>query len=253
MTRIRRIDLSDLGEPRSLDLGREQVVELADRWRKRLNEAWADVEILAQEFLWCGESDGLNARRAWHHLLMAVGNFKRSAGMITAPFHLSKHVGNTHEQRPVRCKIPVPMGIETLSRDDALTWPNLTMTKGLRAPTATTLLSALWPDFHVIIDRTAMRAVLGVSAGLLWDAGTREHAELPSRETADYWKFYESWYRPVVIATAAAANVAPSTVERALFVVDKPTIRKLKALDRPWIWSDYRYAAGLDTIPNGEC
>jgi len=55
-------------------------------------------------------------------------------------------------------------------------------------PTATTLLSALFPGSHVIIDTRATRAAIGVGTGARWDVtGLNDH-ELPDVSNCqDLW------------------------------------------------------------------
>jgi len=117
--------------------------------------AWEDIRYLARlVFAACQQSDKTAALSRWHHLLLAVGNYKRQAGMVTPPNIAPK--GFESSPAPTS-QFVVPGTEEALDRDDAESWKVLTdMTrgkvKGLGVPTATTLLSALWPEDHLILD-----------------------------------------------------------------------------------------------------
>jgi hypothetical protein len=165
---------------------------------------------------------------------MAVGNFKRSAGHIFPEGLPDPSPGFV---APPNFVIPgLPRSI--VVRDTPASWRNLTEVSGLGVPTATTLLSALWPGYHVIIDIRASRAAVGVTAGARWDTTNRDHCALPLRNSKEeYWTFY-GWYRPIVVASTSR-RVQPVQVERALYVLDGRTMRRLPS-GRDWTWSDYR-------------
>ena len=65
-----------------LPLTSAQVTKLADQWggeqRAHWLQAWSDIVILARRFMEYHPDHGPSAAMAWHHLLMAAGNFKRS-------------------------------------------------------------------------------------------------------------------------------------------------------------------------------
>ena len=201
-------------------------------------QAWADIEALAAEFLACDSSDAKTASRAWHHLLLAVGNFKRRGGLILPPTLSAMRLVQAES-----CRIPgAPQAIALLSCEDQATWARLTDTLGVGVPTATTLLSALFPCSHVIIDTRATRAAIGVGVGARWDVtGLNDH-ELPDvAKRASYWQLYTEWYRPLVLATADALGCEPVSVERALYCLDELTMKQLRGTN--WFWTDYRPVA----------
>jgi hypothetical protein len=208
---------------------------LAGHWR----QAWSDIAVLAQRFLECDATDRVPMARAWHHLLMAVGNFKRQAGLIV-PGPLTALGGASH--CPDQVLIPDNAGEQvTLACEDPTTWHRLTEIPGLGVPTATTLLAALWPARHVIIDVRDTRAALGLGAGTLWDADGLEDAEFPDiRTNGRYWELYQKWFRPTILATAGANE--PLGVERALFHLDELILPDLPE-KRQWTWSGYRSEA----------
>src|SRR5260370_39984236 len=70
--------------PGVLPLAGVQVTRLAANWvlTGHWRQAWSDIERLAQRFLECDPDENAMATLAWHHLLLAVGNFKRRGGLI---------------------------------------------------------------------------------------------------------------------------------------------------------------------------
>lgn len=96
----------------------------------------------------------------WNHLVLAAGNFKRQAPS-TPPSLDSLRVGVSDRKNSVT----VPGTRMTLRKTDPGIWEALQVrTPGLGVATTTTLLSALWPGFHVIIDQLVFRAVTGITA-----------------------------------------------------------------------------------------
>ena len=239
----RQLLVQDFGLPRPLPLERDDVGVLAGKWGgtdSRRGRAWGDIEVLAALFLASDQSQPGAAVRCWHHLLLAVGNFKRTGGLILPP---SLTVDTSSDCRPDCCAIPSsPTSSVQMKRDCATTWRALTSIVGLGVPTASTMLSALWPGSHVIVDRRAACAAIGISAGALWDVSALEDAELPDLHTTDsYWQFYADWYQPAVLATAESVGCEPVAVERALFCLDprvRPSLPKTS-----WVWTDYRTRA----------
>ena len=240
----RYIQVSLLRDVSVLSLDARQVRILAREWadKSRLRRAWSDVEVLAARFLKCDPTNADTATDSWHHLLMAVGNFKRSAGLIVpAPL-----VDSPINDRPDRIVIPgAPAGESEVVRGRSATWRRLTGIAGLHVPTATTLLSALWPGYHVIIDWTDTDAAVGLdAAGLLVREGL-DNAWLPRSTVMGYWTLYD-WFRETVVATASSlarsgSPCVPLDVERALFQLDQRTKKSMN--DRThWTWSEYHAA-----------
>jgi hypothetical protein len=139
---------------------------------------------------------------------------------------------------PKKVDLPAHGEPVRLAREEPATCPRLAESPGLGVPTATTVLSALWPSRHVIIHAGDTRAVLGLGAGTLWDVEGLDDAEFPGISTGDrYWALYQEWFRPTILATAGAGR--PLDVEKALFHLDELTMPGLPA-DRQWTWSAYR-------------
>lgn len=148
---LSRIPMSRL-VPGVLPLAGAQVTRLAASWVSagHWRQAWPDIEILAQRFLEGNPDENGMATLAWHHLLLAVGNFKRRGGLI-----VPARLGNpgTVGTCPDEVAIPGATGKPVrFACEESATWPRLTETPGLGVPTATTVQSALWPSRHVIID-----------------------------------------------------------------------------------------------------
>lgn len=224
--------------PGVLPLAGVQVTRLATSWVSagHWRQAWSDIEILAQRFLEGDPDENGMATLAWHHLLLAVGNFKRRGGLIVpARLRSPRAVGTC----PDEITIPGAAGeLARLACEESATWPRLTETPGLGVPTATTVLSALWPSRHVIIDTRDTRAALGLGAGTLWDVEGLDDAEFPDISTDDrYWALYREWFRPTILATAGSGR--PLDVEKALFHLDELTMPGLPG-GRQWTWSAYR-------------
>lgn len=200
-------------------LRHRQIEVLRKRFAPGDCQLWNDIAGLADSF-WASDC-GL---RQAHHLMMAVGNFKRQAGTI----RLKEPLSWTPRKSSGRdtCMI----GGYVLKRDQLESWKSFCGeargVTGFGVATTTTLLSALWPDHHVIIDQRALRALIGLR--LAWDKGcpisgtkcTPESLDTVTWE--DYWtdSEFKSSYRKEVLASAGPI-FAPVDVERALFELDK--------------------------------
>jgi hypothetical protein len=235
-----RISTIDLGAAGPVDLPAQSIGMLAASWGGSGNWAaiWKDIEYLAERVFEVEHAHGPHGpevRRQWHHLLLAVGNFKRQAGMIE-PATVASDEPSKRPSRPSELRLPGTCA--RLDRDDPSTWPSLTAIPGLGVPTATTLLSALWPGHHTIIDRRDITAAVGLGRRSGWIGQALDKAWLP--ETLD-WEWYE-WLRSSIDATPGYTMVQ---VERALYQLDRLT---RPALGMSWKWSEYRSAA-LDQVP----
>jgi len=201
-------------------LGRSQIKALNGEFKPRDRQLWEDIEWLSAQF-WDSDCDPIRG----HHLLMAVGNFKRQA-IIRLHDPLPRTLG----EAPVgsnreTCEI----GGEPLGRDDPNTWKRFCGlnegVSGFGVATTTTLLSALWPGHHVIIDQRALRAfvALRVAQGLeclLPAARLATPSKLVEVKWDDYYSEGGSAYLGQVLSHVEE-DVAPVEVERALFELDK--------------------------------
>ena len=145
-----------------------------------------------------------------------MGNFKRQAP-ISLPVLGNPHV-TPPTLRPDEVEIPVSeRRTITLKVDDPDTWRLLCKTvDGIAVATASTLLSALWPGKHVVIDKWDIDAARGLDytdavANKLVKAGGL-------KGDAVSWTAYE-WLLKRVLAKAEATQRPPVEVERALFIL----------------------------------
>jgi hypothetical protein len=170
---------------------------------------------------------------------MAVGNFKRQSGRRLRPSRISPANNLTYAARSDRFDGPDSI---TISRDDADSWQSLENSlAGSATATTTTLLAALWPDCHHILDWRVLAAVAGL--GLV--AGGENNLDLvtpggrdPLPPTLDLY----SRVRILLIRQSAVADVPLRTTERALYLISKAVN------GRGTTWAEYgdklREAAG---------
>lgn len=192
-------------------LDADAVANLAGDWDD--GGLWNDVRRLAARF-WTAE--GSERTLAWHHLVLAVGNFKRQPGRRLRPARLTDQP-EIVSVAPDVFTLPgkgVLIGVEDVDSWGRLS-ENLT---GAAVATTTTLLSGLWPGSHFVFDQRVYRAANGlrVAAGLkgtrsVEPAGTR----MPKLTFTDYGLVRE-WVR----AVSADPALTVQKVERALYELD---------------------------------
>lgn len=188
-------------------LSRDQILRLGSTWDD--GGTWNDVRWLADQF-WL--SDDHTRRRCWHHLLLAVGNFKRQAGRL----HLDPLAvaGTEQPQRGDVLHVPALASAE-LRKDDVDSWIAFgTNQKGAGVATTTTVLAALWPDDHAIYDRRVHAAIHGVRVA------ADGHASAPSWPNSPTFAAYAE-ARELFKDMAARASVEITDVERALYELDR--------------------------------
>ena len=182
---------------------------------------------------------------------MAVGNFKRQGGTQICLLEAvpKDHVWPAQESIPRACRVQTLTGQIELIRDDPDSWKQLTTDKkaiqGLQVATATTLLSALWPGRHVIIDVRDLNATIALNMDEVMSKGW-----LTPDSTESLWVTWEryDWVRTKLRGKAAelrdgGADVEPVQVERALYTLDQNVPRPKK--DGPKMtWVDYADAIG---------
>jgi hypothetical protein len=177
-----------------------------------------DLTWLGQRF-WTTRDDA-----DWHHLVLAVGNFKRQT-----PIHITLHNAETESAQETEFTTPPPQSVR-VSRDDPDTWSALDVSiYGLAVPSTTTLLSALWPENHIVIDRFALMAAVGLRAseGSISHVNGREITPEDTHRLDEIitWLDYAE-YRKWALATADALDAAPVEVERTLYWLRPPSAER---------------------------
>jgi hypothetical protein len=134
----------------------------ASRARK-LAAAWDD-EGLWDDVAWLGEhfwaaGDPVNRAVRWHHLVLAVGNFKRPRARWLVPCRLD---GIPGQQPSVASFFETPAGLR-VDRDDRASWESLRAgLGGADVSTTAYLLAALWPSHHFAFDWRVRAAASGL-------------------------------------------------------------------------------------------
>jgi hypothetical protein len=176
---------------------------------------WDDVRTLANRF-WAARNDD-EARLRWHHLVLAVGNFKRQDGRRLKPPPVPP-LPDVHTDRSA---VFTPPGSDhDVDREDASSWEALhSALHGAGVATTTALLAALWPDHHVIYDRRVHAAANGLrlAAQLATTPGI-------SASGTDLGRFDMATYQTVrgwITATADVHHRSPTEVERSLYCLDQ--------------------------------
>ena len=103
------------------------------------------------------------------------------------------------------------------------------LTRGLSSvPTGSTILSALWPGVHIIMDRRDF----AVTVGLLASKGA---SIVPAGSAASLyaanWAEYR-WFRSLITGEASRLKLPAMTLERALYVARD--FAPASAGDMPW-------------------
>lgn len=231
-------------------LTREQVHKWNSQFPPQLETLWQGIRVFARRLAdVVTEEQGAEGTQAF---LFSVGNFKRQAPLFPGP--LPKEVAPSWQADET-----VDLwGVGRLSRDDPISWERLTDVSGIGVPTATTVLSALWPEIHAIFDVLTVQSATALrGASGHWDGpiGAKD-ARVPSpprfdRATWLTWECY-SWYREsCIVATARALGVPPQQVERTLFLAIRWQFDN-RAAPREESWEAYgkRLRACLDAQPS---
>jgi len=188
------------------------------------DDAWLSINTAAELF-WAASSVGKpphdpDVMRAWHLLVFSVGNFKRQTP-ITVP--LLSHPESWEPEKdgpPEKVTVPLMHG-ESMEIDvtDRRTWIGLENSiKGFGVATTSTLLSALWPGRHVIIDIRDLRAAIGLDYEAAWEAQLLR-ASGRRGEPVNWNSYY--WLQERVTTKAKKLGLEPVKVERALFILDR--------------------------------
>jgi hypothetical protein len=216
---------------------------------------WQNTRWAADLFWKSQEGDDTHRKQeTWHHLVMSVGNFKRQAPISLLRATVEASIEVNELSRPESCKIVIidyegkEMHV-TLHREQPETWSKLEGVRGLQTATITTLLSAIWPGEHIVLDIRDLKAAYGlcldkpVEQGFISLSKNRD----PLRTLKEY-----VWLRNEVksLCTSSefiAESISVVEVERALYRLDQlqSDFRKEnKQLGREITW--VMYAAQLN-------
>lgn len=118
---------------------------------------WDDVAWLGEDF-WSATDPADRAVR-WHHLVLAVGNFKRPQARWLRPCRLQ---GIRRQQADVTTSYETPAGLH-LDRDAQASWELLRRSLGgADVSTTSGVLAALWPSHHFMFDWRVRDAASGL-------------------------------------------------------------------------------------------
>jgi hypothetical protein len=164
--------------------------------------------------------------------LLAVGNFKRQGGVI-----LYRTGDDAAQPELVPSTIEIPEVGRLLAEEEAPweSWERLRKSlHGIAIPTASTLLAALWPERHAIVDRLALTTAVGLAGRLgSWSGPVSSDGARQSGYPKDWLKLWShyAWYREVVLSTAHEENREVLKVERALYRLGQDVDTRIA---RPW-------------------
>jgi hypothetical protein len=191
----------------------ERIRQFADTWSD--SGLWDDIAWLSRRVWDAGNDD--ERRLRWHHLVMAVGNFKRLGGRRLRPEPLASAPGTEAVGQTDHIRIP---GGTLLTCEDPASWAQLKDTlPGAATSTTTTLLAALWPTRHFILDWRVLAAV----AGLDVTSGGRGHG-IVEAISGDFLEPTLDRYRTVrelLIFFSDESGMPLQFVERGLYVMSK--------------------------------
>ena len=207
----------------------ERIRALGDSWSD--GGLWDDIAWLAL-LMWAAADDD-ERRMRWHHLVMAVGNFKRQGGRRLRPARISP--ARNGVLAAGQDQLSIPDGI-LVARDDDASWGRLKRSlPGAAVATTTSLLAALWPDSHHILDWRVLAAVAGLDA-VAGGEGNLRLAAPGSREQLEPTLERYSRVRALLVELAGQACLPVQTVERALYLMSRGVQGKGKT------WAEYGQA-----------
>jgi hypothetical protein len=196
----------------------DELQALAEKWSDE--GLWNDILWLSLQF-WEASDESERTMR-WHHLVMAVGNFKRQAGRGLHPPRIAPAELSTF--RPRSKTLEIPGAGFRLAREALPSWSQLQhFLPGAGVPTTTTLLAALWPDRHHILDWRVLAAAVALTLGTPGPGQlvqpTEERSVPPTMEAYDLT-------RVLLLGVADECHVPLVTVERALYQLTLPVTGK---------------------------
>jgi hypothetical protein len=198
------------------DLTLAAVQQLSATWDD--GGLWEDVLFLADRF-WAANEEG-SRLMCWHHLVLAVGNFKRQTGRRLRPSALHDQADRSRINRPGETLVPTLDGPGRLCVDESKSWRMLSGTlPGAGVPTTTTILAALWPDQHFIFDWRVHAAAnaLRIHAGLVATVEVQPASTHSPPLTFNDYELVRRW----ILETAAHLKVQVAQVERSLYQLSR--------------------------------
>jgi hypothetical protein len=190
-------------------------MRLSTRWDD--GGLWDDIQVLAGRF-WNAKDDKTRLL-CWHHLVLAVGNFKRQPGRRLRPSALASLDDYRKFARSEATVIPGVKNTQRICADDSRSWQSLMdVLPGARTATTTTLLAALWPEKHVVFDRRVHWAAnaLRICSKLCPTLGIEPRSSSWQEITLGDYVVIRDW----LLATAEQLRVPPNAIERALYLLD---------------------------------
>lgn len=194
---------------------------------------WDDIALLADAF-WFADGDS-ERRYRWHHLVLAVGNFKREGGRRIRPGRLTGPALPAAAATPL-AHFSVPGTAVILDCEDPGSWVRFTDSlPGAATATATTVLAALWPTRHFVFDWRvhAVANALRLRAGL---PTTVDLDPLSTRilvETLEAYAIVRGW----LLTTSDVTGEALVSVERAMYELSRAA--DMPRGHAPRTWEDY--------------
>lgn len=195
-------------------------------------EAWSIIPSLAER-AWTAT----DAERpfAWHHLVMAVGNFKRDA-RIRLQLDIELPVDHVDRgQQP----FVLPDG-EHIEASDPDTWQTLIDLKGLGIATTSAILAALWPTHHAVIDRRSRNAFVALQLLQEGKSPILEAHGIDPDKKGDRTALgdptlpqYEQYRRALADEVGGRAAIRLMDVERALYSLEQ-RVSRLPETGRSW-------------------
>jgi hypothetical protein len=130
-----------------------------------------------------------------------------------------------------------------LSRDDAGSWDLQGKLRGAGAPTTTTLLAALWPQDHHILDWRVLAAAVALT---LDDPQLGHNIKADTCSTVVPSIAQYEWVRQLLIEVSKEVELPLVTVERALYGLTK---KKQVGVENGRSWADYAKARRAAAAP----
>jgi hypothetical protein len=205
----------------TLPITRKDVLAAECQWggqdRLAWESQWLAINTIASDIWSTPSGDADRLRRLWIFLTYAVGNFKRQGNTVIFPLPSPWTLAPSSAQCKPRGTLSIKAGNMALTLDSGGTTEALAgITRGLASvPTGSTLLTALWPTEHCIMDIRDFQVVVGLLACQGVDVAA--HDETASLYAPD-WNEYR-WFRVLMKSEAKRLKLpSPLLSERALYV-----------------------------------